>query len=453
MSRTHRIMGPAGRMGTASRMGTAARLAVIALPALAAPIAVAVPAPPAAAPAAVAAAPAVVALRAARVLDVERGVLLQDGVVVVEGDRIRSVGRAPAPAGATVIDLGDMTLLPGLIDVHTHLTFDLEGDWVNQPVKEGAADYALRGARNARRTLLAGFTTVRDVGAFGFADVALARAIEGGLVEGPRMVPSGHALGITGGHCDVTGFAPGILEQGPKQGVADGVDEVLKAVRYQIKHGARVIKTCATAGVSSFEESAGARQYSDAELLAMVEEAGRHGIKVAAHAHGTEGILAAVRAGAASIEHGSMLDDEAIRLMKERGAYLVPTLYTWSVPVELPPLIHRKNEEMKPHVGRSVRAAIKAGVRIALGTDAGTFPHGDNARELAALVEHGLSPLGAIRAATLHAAALLGTPDRGAITPGRLADLVAVPGDPLENVRVLESVRFVMKGGRAIARP
>jgi imidazolonepropionase-like amidohydrolase len=394
-----------------------------------------------------------VAVRAARLLDVERGALLEGAVVVVEDGRIKSVGRGQPPAGATAIDLGDMTLLPGLIDVHTHLTFDMEGDWFDQPVKEGPADYALRGARNARRTLLAGFTTVRDVGAFGFADVALARAIENGLVEGPRVVPAGHALGITGGHCDVTGFAPGILELGPRDGVADGVEEILKAVRYQVKHGARVIKTCATAGVSSFEESAGARQYSDAELSAMVEEARRHGVKVAAHAHGTEGIIAAVRAGAASIEHGSMLDDEAIRLMKERGTYLVPTVYTWTVPADLPPLIARKNEEMKQHVDRSVRAAIRAGVRIALGTDAGTFPHGDNAREVAALVERGMTPLEAIRAATTRAADLLGATDRGLLAAGRLADLIAVPGDPLKDARALQDVRFVMIGGKVVKRP
>ncbi|MFQ5876077.1 MAG: amidohydrolase family protein [Acidobacteriota bacterium] len=391
-------------------------------------------------------------IRAARMLDVTQGTIIRDAVVVVAGDRIAALGDAAAPPGARAIELGDVTLLPGLIDAHTHLTYDLQDDWIAQPVRESPPEQALRGARNARRTLLAGFTTVRDVGAYDFTDVALARAVEEGFIDGPRIVPSGHMIGITGGHCDITGFVPGVAETGPRDGIADGAAEILKAVRYQIKHGAQVIKTCATAGVMSFEESAGAQQYSDRELRAIVEEAARHGVRVAAHAHGTEGILAAVRAGVASIEHGSMLDDEAIALMKKTGTYLVPTVYTWRVPGEYPPLIRRKIEAMQVHVDGSVRAAIRAGVRIAFGTDAGTFPHGENAREFAVLVELGMTPIEAVRAATVRAADLLGVEDRGVIAPGRLADLIAVAGDPLGDVRVLEDVRFVMIGGRVVKR-
>ncbi len=391
-----------------------------------------------------------IVLRARRVLDVETGRLLEDAVVVVKEELILSVGPTEVPPNARTINLGDMTLLPGLIDAHTHLTYDLEKNWEFQAVLEDAAELALRGARNARKTLLAGFTTIRDLGAWDFADVALARAVERSFIDGPRIIASGHALGITGGHCDVTGFSPGIREMGPEEGIADGEAEILKAVRYQIKPGARVIKTCATAGIMSFEESAGAQQYSDAELQTLVQEAARHGVRVAAHAHGTEGIKSAVKAGVASIEHGSMLDSEAIRLMKRHGTYLVPTVYTWQVPFDYPPIIARKNEEMKVHVQESVRAAIRAGVKIAFGTDAGTFPHGQNAREFAALVELGMEPIDAIRSATLHAADLLGVEDRGAIEPGRLADLIAVPGNPLQDIRVLQDVRFVMIGGRVI---
>jgi imidazolonepropionase-like amidohydrolase len=387
-------------------------------------------------------------VRADRMLDVESGRIVRGVMVVVEDGRITGVNPRAVPAGE-VIELGDVTLLPGLMDTHTHLAYDIEGDWVHRSVEETAADAALRGARNARLTLMAGFTTVRDVGAGGFADVSLARAIEGGLVVGPRIFPAGHALGITGGHCDITGYAPGILEGGPEEGIADGPDEVLQAVRYQIKHGAKVIKTCATAGVLSFEGSVGAQQYSEEELRVMVEEAARHGIKVAAHAHGTEGIIAAVRAGVASIEHGSMLSDEAIDLMKEHGTYLVPTTYlSGAINLDaLPAPIRAKAEYVLPVARESLERAVDAGVKIAFGTDAAVFPHGDNAREFGALVERGMTPIEAIRSATVYAADLLGVNDRGRIAEGTLADLVAVSGNPLDDIRVLEDVQFVMKGG------
>ncbi len=393
-------------------------------------------------------------VRADRMLDVESGRLVPNAVVMIEAGRITAVGDR-IPAGASVIDLGDVTLLPGLMDAHTHLGYDLEGDWVNRPVKETAADVALRGARNARRTLMAGFTTVREVGSAGFADIALMRAIDRGFVEGPRMIPAGHALGITGGHCDLTGFAPGIGETGPEQGIADGPDAVLRALRYQIKHGAQVIKICATAGVLSFEGPVGAQQFSDDELRAIVEEADRHGLRVAAHAHGTEGIKAAIRAGVASIDHGSMLDNEAIRLMRERGTYLVPTSYlAGAIDFEqLPPPIRAKAEYVLPRARASLRMAIAAGVNIAFGTDAGVFPHGHNAREFAVLVERGMTPIHAIQSATLATARLFGVEDRGRIAVGQLADLIAVRGNPLDDVTVLEDVHFVMKGGVVYKQP
>ena len=398
--------------------------------------------------------PAPLILRAARWLDVAAGQIRAQAVVVVQDGRITSVG-GEIPAGARTVDLGDVTLLPGLIDAHTHLTGDLEGDWVTRDVRELPADAALRGARNAKRTLEAGFTTVRNVAAGGFADIALMKAIDAGLVPGPRMIASAHALGITGGHCDATGWAPGILEGGPEEGVVDGVDAAIRGVRYQIKHGARVIKICATAGVLSFDATVGAQQLSDDEIRAIVEETARHGLKVAAHAHGTQGILAAVKAGVASIEHGSMLNDEIIALMKKKGTYLVPTAYLLTaMPLDLlPPPIAAKAKQIIPVAQESHRQAIKAGVKIAFGTDAAVYPHGVNAREFAVYVGYGMTPIEAIRTATSGAADLLGVGDRGTIAPGQLADLVAVPGDPLKDIKVMEQVSFVMKGGVVVRGP
>jgi imidazolonepropionase-like amidohydrolase len=387
-------------------------------------------------------------VRAARWLDVTAGTIKSPAVVTIRDGKITSLGGA-APAGAQTIDLGDVTLVPGLIDVHTHQTYDIEGDWVTRSVTELPADAALRGARNARRTVEAGFTTVRDVGAPAFADVSLMKAIDAGMVPGPRIIPSAHAISITGGHCDETGWAPGILEHGPEQGVADGVDAAIRAVRYQAKHGAKVIKICATAGVLSFDATVGAQQMSDEEMTAVVQEAARHGLKVAAHAHGSAGILAAVKAGVASIEHGSMLTDEIIALMKQRGTYLVPTAYLIeAIKMDaLPPPIAAKAKQVLPLARQSHQKAVQAGVKIAFGTDAAVYPHGDNAREFAVYVGYGLRPIDAIRTATTGAADLLGVTDRGVIAPGKLADLIAVPGDPLADVRVLERVQFVMKGG------
>jgi len=391
-----------------------------------------------------------IVLRADRMLDVIEGRIVEPGIVVVSGNRIERIGTIPDDA--EVIDLGDVTLLPGLIDLHTHLGFELSAGAFLSAVTEVPADAAYRAAANARITVLAGFTTVRDFG--GDTTVALARAVEAGIVVGPHVFPSRNPLGITGGHCDVTGFAPGVIEADWRDGTADGVDEVVKAVRYQIKHGAKVIKTCATAGVLSFEEKVGAQQYTLEELTAMVEEAARHGIRVAAHAHGTEGIRAAVEAGVATIEHGSILDTETIELMKERGTYLVPTTYLVdAIDLDvLPPLIREKAERVLPLARESLAQAIAAGVKIAFGTDAAVYPHGDNAREFAVLVERGMTPLAALQSATLVAAEALGVDDRGALEPGRLADIIAVPGNPLDDVTTTERVSFVMVGGKIVKR-
>lgn len=397
-------------------------------------------------------------LHAARLLDVRSGRMERDAWVSVRGGAIEAVafgGRPAVEEGANVVELGDRTLLPGLMDAHVHLTYTLAGDFVHRGVHETAVDSALRGVEHCRVTLNAGFTTVRNVGSAGFADVALMRAVERGDIAGPAIVPCGHSLGITGGHADETGFAPGILEGGPDEGIVDGVDQCLRAVRYQIKHGAKAIKCVATAGVLSHEESVGAQQLGDEELAAIVAEAHRHGVKVAAHAHGLEGIRAAVLAGVDSIEHGSLIDADTVALMKERGTWLVPTTYlAGAIDLDnLPPLLRRKAEWVLPRARDNQAAAIAAGVRIAYGTDAAVYPHGDNAREFAVLVGLGMSPLEAIRSATLHDAELLDVPDRGVLEAGKRADVVAVPGDPLADVSVLERVDFVMQQGRIVRQP
>lgn len=399
-----------------------------------------------------------IVVEADALFDPRLGQLVTPAVVVVDAGVIVAVNPETPPGESDHIRLPGHTLLPGVMDMHTHVTGDYySGDhWTTAPVRETSADWALHGARFGREMLLAGFTTVRDAGALpGFPDVALMRAIERRDIVGPRMFPAGHYLSITGGHCDITGFAPGVMEMGPKQGVADGKAEILKAIRYQAKHGVKVIKVCATAGVFSKGDSPGAQQYSDEELRVIVAESRRHGLKVMAHAHGSEGILAAVKAGVASIEHGSMLTREIVREMKKRGTYYVPTIYLNDVPLppETPPWTVEKNEFLKPHVEASFALAVKAGVNIALGSDAGVMPHADARFEFHAMVRRGMAPVEALRSATVHAADLLGVEDRGEIKPGLLADIIAVRGDPLQDIRVMEGVTFVMKAGEVFRQP
>ena len=397
-----------------------------------------------------------VVIEAGRYLDVVQGRMVSPAVIVVEGERIAAINPAQRPAGARTIDLKQYTLLPGLMDAHTHLNYEVVDGWESEPVRYSTGDFALRGVPNARKTLLAGFTTVRDVGTgFGYSDISLMHAIDKGWVIGPRMIPAGHALSITGGHCDPTGYTPGVELPDYVSGVADGVDGVLKAIRNQVKHGARVIKICATAGVLSFEGPAGAQQYSFEELRAAAEEAHRHGLRIAAHAHGTDGIIASSEAGIDSIEHNSIMTEEAARIIRKNGSYVVPNLYLIQAIdlTKVPAAIAAKMNYLKPLQIESFRRSLAYGLKVAFGTDAGVFPHGENAREFNARVTNGDTPLHAIRSATIVNAELFGTPDRGRIEAGLLADLVAVAGDPLEDIRLLEDVRFVMKGGVVYKQP
>lgn len=402
-----------------------------------------------------------VVLRAARVIDGTGAAPIANGAVVVTDDRIVAVGPANAvrvPAGARQVDLGDVTLLPGFIDLHVHLIGREVEDAgaFQQAVSDYPGFAAALGTEFARRTLMAGFTSARMVGAPGFQDVGLRAAIDGGYVPGPRLQVAGHALGITGGHCDENNYRPGLIDGTPETGIADGVDEVRRAVRYQVKYGADVIKTCATAGVlSGGDRDVGSSQYSLAELQVMVDEARTLGRKVAAHAHGTEGIKRAVEAGVASIEHGSFLDEDGARMMAQRGTFLVPTLMAGEAVLRaadagaMPPFIIVKARAAATAMKNAIQIAHRAGVPIALGTDAGVARHGQNGHEFTLMVEWGgLSPMESIVAGTASAAKLLGWEDRvGTLRAGLLADIVAVPGDPLRDITALERPTFVMKGG------
>ena len=406
--------------------------------------------------------PATMALKAARLFDGKSDSSVADAVVLVQGSRITAAGaRLAVPAGAQVIELGDATILPGFIDAHTHLTDESSDDWsadLISGLRRTVAESTLRAAEFARRALMAGFTTVRDVGAGDYIDVGLRNAIAAGVAIGPRMLVAVHALGARGGHCDNTGFP--YERFGPEPGVANGVasgpDQFRDAVRFQVKYGADVIKVCATGGVLSLGDDVGAPQLTQAEMDALVDEAHRLGRRTAAHAHGAEGAKVAIRAGIDSIEHGSFLDDEAVKMMKERGTYLVPTLMAGEyaggrkATRKYPPEIAAKALQAVDGRSTAFKRAVGAGVKIAFGTDSGVGPHGRNAEEFALLVEHGLSPAAALRTASA-AAALLGV-DRitGTIEPGKEADIVAAPGDVLQNIAATERVRFVMKGGRIL---
>ena len=395
-----------------------------------------------------------IAVRAAHLIDVAAGKRVDDVVVLIEGDRIAQVGSGLAvPAGTRVIDLGAATLLPGLIDVHTHLSGQA-GDYYTDLFRRSPVDSAVRAPTYAFHTLQAGFTTVRDVGAAEYIDVSLRDAINDGSIAGPRMRVATLAISATGGHGDLNGFSPRVKIEGPSN-IADGVDEIRKRVRENVKHGADLIKVLAGAGVLSEEESAGAPQYSQAELDALVEEATMWGRKVAAHAHGAEAIDRAVKAGVASVEHGGLVTGETAKLMVKKGTFLVPDILTDVYILEhgkelgLPPKIIDKERELRVHQDENWTRAFKAGVKFAFGTDAGLFPHGENARQFKLLVQHlGMSPADAIRMSTVNAAELLGWSDQvGAIKPGLYADLIAVDGDPLADVSELERLRWVMKGG------
>jgi imidazolonepropionase-like amidohydrolase len=392
-------------------------------------------------------------VRAGKLLDVRTGKTLTNQAIVIEGGKIVGVGPdsgGAADATTTVIDLSSETVLPGLIDAHTHLTFNPRFGYDTLAIS--VPREALIGAKNARVTLLAGFTSVRNVGANAFSDVALRDAINAGDVPGPRIDASGPALGITGGHCD-NNLLP-YEYHATEEGVADGVENVQHKVREVIKYGADVIKICATGGVLSLGDDPQHSQYTQAELAAIVADAHRLGRKVAAHAHGAEGIRWAAEAGIDSIEHGSYIDDAAIAAMKQHGTYLVPTLYLGDWFLEnapktgVPPQMLAKAQAVMPAARKNIAHAFASGVKVGFGTDAAVYPHGLNAHEFAVMVKLGLTPLQSIQAATVNDADLLGWSDKvGVIEPNHFADIIAVDGDPLQDVTTLERVKFVMKGG------
>jgi imidazolonepropionase-like amidohydrolase len=404
-------------------------------------------------------------LHCGRLIDVREGRVLTNATIVITGTTIQRVdtGFTPGAAGDQVVDLRSQTCMPGLIDMHVHLTdeysaqFDIEGFRLNP------ADFAIRGVAFAERTLLAGFTAVRDLGADANVNIALRNGINRGVVKGPRVFTAGRSLATTGGHADPTngmrmGLAP---TPTPEDGVVNGLDDARRAVRQRYKDGADVIKITATGGVLSVAASGQNPQFTEEEIRAIVQIAADNGFKVAAHAHGADGLKRAVRAGVHSIEHGTYLDDEGIALMKEHGTYLVPTISAgrWvadksKIDGFFPEVVRGKAAAIGPLIQATFTRAFKAGVKIAFGTDSGVSAHGDNAKEFAYMVEGGMAPMAAIRSATLDAATLLGQADRfGSIDAGKFADIVAVPGDPIANITMMERVSFVMKDGVVYKRP
>lgn len=399
-----------------------------------------------------------VAVTADRLLDVKAGRYVEHPLLIIADERIVSVGKAgdAVPAGAERVDLPGVTLLPGLIDMHVHLTSSpLFGGYKRYQVTDSF--WPVISTVHAKATLEAGFTTVRNVGAKDFDDVGLRQAIEAGFVEGPRMVTAGYAIGSTGGHCDQNYFPPSMKQKG--EAVVDSPDAGRERVRWMHKYGATVIKICATGGVFSHGDTPGAQQLTVEEIRAMTEEAHRLGLRVAAHAHGADGIKAAILGGVDTIEHASLVDDEGIKLAVQKGAYfgmdIYNTDYTQAEGARngvLPANI-QKDRDIGEIQRENFRKALKAGVKMIYSTDAGVYPHGDNARQFAVMVRYGATPLQAIQAATVTAAEALNQPaDVGQATPGHYGDLVGVKGDPLSDVRVLEHPVFVMKGGTTVVR-
>ncbi len=400
----------------------------------------------------------IVVLKAAQIIDGTGAEPIKNGVIVVTDNRITAIGaNIKIPSGAKIIDLGNVTLLPGFIDAHTHIVGRVLGDPEGQNAlfRDFESFGAILSVGNAERTLMNGFTTIRNVGAPNFDDIALRKAINDGFVKGPRILTAAHSFGITGGHCDENGFKPGVADGDYKTGVADGVEQVRAAVRYQVKYGADLIKICATGGVLSEGDAVGTTQYTYEEMKAVVDEATKLERKVAAHAHGTEGIKIAVRAGVASIEHGSFLDEEGAKMMAEKGTFLVPTLMAGET-VErlakdgiLKSLRAEKAFAAASAMRNAIKLAVANNVKIALGTDAGVIPHGTNGHEFTLMVEWGgMSPMQSIVAGTMSGATLLGLEKNvGSLTVGKFADIVAISGDPLKDIKRMEKAVFVMKNG------
>lgn len=397
------------------------------------------------------------AIKAGRLIDVVTSTILTNQIILVDSNVIIAIGSNIAiPKNAEIIDLSKATVLPGLMDCHTHLSFEPGENYYEDIFRKSAIDYAILAPTYAKRTLEAGFTMTRDVGSDQLIDVSLRNAINAGSIVGPRMLVSTFALGSTGGHADLSGFNPNIEFKGNKDftGVADGVDEIRKRVRNNIKWGADWIKFMASGGVLSEEETPGMPQYSFEEMKVICDEAHLWGRKVCAHAHGTEAIKLAVRAGVSSIEHGSLIDAEGIQMMKDKGVYLVADIYVDEYIIAeyskkgFPEKIINKERMVGKLMRQNFQKAVTAGVKIAYGTDAGVYPHGWNAKQFYYMVKFGLTPMQAIQSATINAANLLDWKERtGSITKGKLADIIAVEGNPLDDITTLEHVKFVMKDG------
>jgi imidazolonepropionase-like amidohydrolase len=399
----------------------------------------------------------VTVIKAGTLIDTQAGRAVQNQVIVIEGDRITKVGAGlDIPKDATVIDLSNAVVLPGLIDSHVHITGEPSANYYEGMFRRSFVDGAVLSHLYAKRTLEAGFTAARSVGGEAFVEMAVRNAVDRGDIPGPRLQVAGYYISATGGHGDMVGFSPWLQANMPAEmtGIADGVEAVRQKVRYLVKYGADVIKFGASAGVLSEEESVGAPQYTQAEMNAIVDEARTWGRKACAHAHGTEAIKMAVKAGVVSVEHGSLIDDEGIELMKRQGTYLVADIYNDDFIVSeyqklgFPAAIIEKEKMVGRRQRENFKKAVSAGVKIAFGTDAGVYPHGFNARQFRHMVEWGMTPMQAIQSATVSAADLLGWQDKiGSISAGKFADIIAVRADPLKDVTSLEKVAFVMKGG------